>query len=147
MLDQASAAPTVGLGARLHAALDDDCYFTHMPLLTLTTSGARTGQPHRVSLAYLEAGGRYVVIAANRGAPRHPDWYRNLVTRPAAGISIGDADTAVWADIPAGEQRDSLFGRFVAACPQVMLYQSSTSRLFPVVTLIPRVPSRSADHR
>ncbi len=46
----------------------------HTPLLVLTTTGARSGQPHATLLGYLRDGERLIVIAAKQGAPRHPDW-------------------------------------------------------------------------
>lgn len=128
-----------GSDAYYRAASRHDGYFTQMLLLLLTTSGARTGQPHLTPLAYLDSGDRYVVVAANAGAPRHPDWYYNLIAHPRATVVISNEDLAVRAVVHAsGQQRDSLFERFAAACPQVMLYQASTSRQFPVITLIPR---------
>jgi deazaflavin-dependent oxidoreductase (nitroreductase family) len=57
-------------------------YFTGTPLLLLTTTGARTGRRRIVALTYLADGERYVVLAANAGASRNPDWYHNLVADP-----------------------------------------------------------------
>jgi hypothetical protein len=41
-------------------------------LLLLTTTGARTGQQRATPLTYLPDGDRYVVAAANGGAPSDP---------------------------------------------------------------------------
>ena len=53
-----------------------------MPLLLLTTTGARTGQRRATPLTYLPDGDRYVVAAANGGAPSDPAWYHNVVAHP-----------------------------------------------------------------
>ena len=53
-----------------------------MPLLLLTTIGARSARPRTTPLAYHRDGSRYFVIASNGGAPPHPDWFRNLRSHP-----------------------------------------------------------------
>src|SRR6266699_3503304 len=67
------------------------------PLLLLTTTGARSGQPRTTPMMYIPDGDRLLVIASNAGAPAHPDWYRNLVGRCASvggdheqAVAIGD---------------------------------------------------------
>jgi hypothetical protein len=49
-----------------------------MPLLLLTTIDARSGRPRTTPLAYHRRGDRYLIIAPNGGAARHPNWFRNL---------------------------------------------------------------------
>ncbi len=46
------------------------------PILLLTTTGAKSGQPFTTPLNYSADGDRLVVIASRGGSPRHPDWYR-----------------------------------------------------------------------
>ena len=57
-----------------------------MPLLLLTTSGARNGQPRLSPLAYIMDGDRYVVVASKGGSSTHPDWYHNIVANPDEAI-------------------------------------------------------------
>ena len=56
------------------------------PVILLTTTGAKTGQPRVVPLNFSTDGDRLVVIASNAGAPVHPAWYRNLVAHPEVTI-------------------------------------------------------------
>src|SRR5271165_1293907 len=58
-------------------------------LLLLTTVGARTGQSRVTPLGFVRDGDRYVVIAANAGADRHPDWYYNLLAHPQVVVEVG----------------------------------------------------------
>ncbi|MEC3979424.1 nitroreductase/quinone reductase family protein [Amycolatopsis sp. H20-H5] len=58
------------------------------PTLLLTTTGSRTGNPHTTPMLYLADGGRFVVFAANGGAPGHPDWHRNLTAQPL--VTVGE---------------------------------------------------------
>jgi deazaflavin-dependent oxidoreductase (nitroreductase family) len=112
-------------------------YFTYVPLLQLTTTGARSGKQHTTPLTYLRDEERYVVVAANAGAPRHPDWYHNLVADPRGIVEIGMDVVDVTARIEHGPRRDTLYERFAAQNHQLILYQAGTTRQFPVVTLVP----------
>jgi len=47
-------------------------------LLLLTTTGRRSGEPRTVPMMVHRDGSRWLVVASNIGAPRHPDWYLNL---------------------------------------------------------------------
>jgi deazaflavin-dependent oxidoreductase (nitroreductase family) len=48
----------------------------------LMTTGARTGQPREVQLAYFHDGLDPILIASNFGGPKHPQWYYNLKAHP-----------------------------------------------------------------
>jgi deazaflavin-dependent oxidoreductase (nitroreductase family) len=48
----------------------------------LMTTGAKTGQPREVQLAYFHDGPDPILIASNSGGPRHPQWYYNLKAHP-----------------------------------------------------------------
>ncbi|WP_320068726.1 nitroreductase/quinone reductase family protein [Micromonospora sp. RTGN7] len=74
-------------------------WFEGARLLLLTTTGARTGVPHTTPLGHLtDERGRVLVIASAGGAPRDPQWLRNLRADPRC--SVEDA-TSTWRG-PAG---------------------------------------------
>src|ERR1700754_4386114 len=52
------------------------------PVMLLTTTGAKSGQPRTLPLLYLTDGERLVLMASNYGKPSHPAWYRNLTANP-----------------------------------------------------------------
>ncbi|MFE7721739.1 nitroreductase/quinone reductase family protein [Nocardia rhizosphaerihabitans] len=107
-----------------------------MPLLLLTTTGARTGIARTTPLAYVPDGpGRYVVYASKLGAPRHPDWYYNLRSRPTVIVEVGAETFTATATTVIGRERERLYGAIVAAVPQVATHQGQTSRVIPVVVL------------
>jgi len=75
------------------------------PTLLLVTRGRRSGKLRRTALAYGEDDGRYVVVASNGGANRHPDWYLNLVEDPAVQVQVrGDRFAARARDARADER-------------------------------------------
>jgi deazaflavin-dependent oxidoreductase (nitroreductase family) len=55
-------------------------------LVLLTTTGRRTGEPRTVPMMAHRDGDRLLVVASNVGAPRHPDWYLNLVDDPRVTV-------------------------------------------------------------
>ena len=60
-----------------------------VPIMLLTTTGAKTGQPRTLPLLYLTDGEQLVLIASNYGKTLHPAWYRNLVANPKVEVLAG----------------------------------------------------------
>src|SRR5665811_293928 len=46
--------------------------FAGRPVLLLTTTGAKSGQPRLAALVYSRDGDHYVIVASKGGAPTHP---------------------------------------------------------------------------
>jgi deazaflavin-dependent oxidoreductase (nitroreductase family) len=80
------------------------------PMLLLTTTGAKTGRRHTMPLMYVLDGGRLLVIASNAGAPRHPDWYRNLSADPGVTVEFGAETYEATAAELEGEERERVWG-------------------------------------
>jgi len=109
--------------------------FEGAPLLLLTTTGARTGQPRTLPLMYLPAGDRMVVFASKAGAPTSPAWYHNLVAYGTATVEVGTDRFPVKATVTSGEERDRLYRKQSELYPGFAEYQDKTTRLIPVVIL------------
>jgi len=107
----------------------------NIPLLLLTTTGAKTGRTLIKPLAYTRDGERLVVIASFAGAPKHPAWYNNLVANPVATVEIGSERFQVRATVTAGEERQRLFDSQAKQMPIFAEYQQKTTRQIPVVVL------------
>jgi deazaflavin-dependent oxidoreductase (nitroreductase family) len=112
--------------------------FEGVPLLLLTTIGARHGRACTTPVNYTRYGAGYVVVASKSGSPRHPDWYHNLRAHPEATIELPGATLPVRARITRGIQRQRLFDRHAAVLPNFALYQHRTTRELPVIVLEPR---------
>ena len=105
-------------------------------LILLTTTGARTGRSHTTPLGYLpDDGGRILVIASAGGAPRHPDWFHNLLADPTATVEDGTFTYRARATVLSGPERDEVFARAVEDDPGWAAYQAKTERVIPVVAL------------
>jgi deazaflavin-dependent oxidoreductase (nitroreductase family) len=109
-----------------------------MPLLLITTYGRKTGKPHTNPVVYIRDGKDYLVSASAGGMAWNPAWYFNLKDHPDIKIQVGDQPIDVHAEITLGKDRDQLYERFKAASPNFIKYEKGTSRVIPVIRLIPR---------
>jgi F420H(2)-dependent quinone reductase len=106
------------------------------PLLLLTTTGARSGQPRTNPMMYVRLDDRLLVIASAAGSPRHPDWYHNLVAHPAVTVEVDGEEYPATARPAEGADRDALFARIVERYPFFTDHQAGVDRTIPVVELI-----------
>ena len=104
-------------------------------LLVLTTTGARTGRRHSTPMMYVPDGDRVIVIASNAGAPRHPDWYRNLVANPEVTVEVdGEEYPATAVPLDGAEYADRWAG-ITSRYPFFTEHQANVSRRIPLVAL------------
>jgi deazaflavin-dependent oxidoreductase (nitroreductase family) len=109
--------------------------FANIPLLLLTTTGARTGEAFTWPLAYQREGDRVVVFAANGGRPNRPGWYHNLVAHPEAAVEVGNESWPVVASVAEGNERQQLWERQLVVAPFLADFQSKVSWEIPIVVL------------
>lgn len=105
------------------------------PTLLLTTLGSRSGQPHTTPLIYGRDGDRYLVVASRGGAPRHPQWYRNLRANPEVQVQVLAERFPARARPATAEEKPALWRIMTAVWPAYDDYQARTSRSIPVVIL------------
>jgi deazaflavin-dependent oxidoreductase (nitroreductase family) len=109
--------------------------FEGVPLLLLTTTGAKSGKQRINPLAYTTDGERLVIVASKNGAPTHPDWYHNIVAHPDVTVEVGTDTFAARAAVVDGAERDKLFASMAALIPVYAEYQAQITRTIPVVVL------------
>jgi deazaflavin-dependent oxidoreductase (nitroreductase family) len=109
--------------------------WSNRPILLLTTTGARSGQPRVTPLIFTSDGDRLVVIASKGGEPTNPDWYHNLLAHPEATVEVGDETFPVRAAVAEGAERRRLFDQQAAQMPFFAEYERTTPRTIPVVIL------------
>lgn len=107
------------------------------PVLLLTTTGRKSGQPRTQPLLYTRAGDGYAVIASKGGAPQHPLWYLNLQANPQADVTVGRETRKVRARDAQGEERERLWHAMTDLNSGYDGYAQKTSRQIPVVVLEP----------
>jgi deazaflavin-dependent oxidoreductase (nitroreductase family) len=112
-------------------------HFMDMDVLYLTTVGARSGEQRETPVARFPDGpDAWVVVASANGAPRDPDWYRNLVAHPdQVWVEVGGERHAVVPEVLEGPRREAAWQAVVAAVPRFGQYQKKTDRVLPVIRL------------
>jgi deazaflavin-dependent oxidoreductase (nitroreductase family) len=110
---------------------------TGLPVILLTSRGARSGKIRKTPLMRVEHDGRYAVVASQGGAPKHPFWYFNLKADPHVELQDGPVKQDMTAREVTGAERAEWWERAVAAFPPYAEYQEKTSRQIPVFVLEP----------
>lgn len=108
-----------------------------LPVIVLTSLGARSGKLRKTPLMRVEHEGQYAVIASKGGAPDHPHWYHNLVADPHVELQDGPVRRDYLAREVTGSDRDVWWERAVAAFPPYAEYAEKTERTIPVFVLSP----------
>ena len=106
-----------------------------VPIIVLTSVGARTGKLRKTPLMRVEHDGEYAVVASMGGAPKHPVWYHNLVANPRVELQDGATKRDYVAHEATGAERDLWWQRACAVWPDYGAYQQRTSRQIPVFVL------------
>lgn len=109
-----------------------------MPVIILTSVGAKTGKLRKAALMRVEHDGEYAAVASLGGAPKHPVWSFNLVKNPHVELQDGAVKRDYTAREVHGDERALWWARAVAAYPDYAEYQRKTERVIPVFVLEPR---------
>jgi F420H(2)-dependent quinone reductase len=105
--------------------------------LILTTTGRKSGQKRDTPLQYNIDGDRFIVMASNSGAPKHPAWFLNLQANPQAQIQMGAKKLTVNAHEATGDERTRIWDQITSTHQNFADYQKRTTRQIPVVILTP----------
>ncbi|KZE42897.1 nitroreductase family deazaflavin-dependent oxidoreductase [Microbacterium sp. T32] len=108
-----------------------------VPIIVLTTVGAKTGGLRKTALMRVEHDGRYLVVASKGGAPEHPAWFYNIVKNPRVELQDGDVKREYDAHQAEGTERDEWWARAVAVWPDYAEYQKKTERRIEIFVLEP----------
>ena len=108
-----------------------------VPIIVLTTVGARTGKLRKTPLMRVEHEGRYAVVASMGGAPSHPVWYHNVDAHPRVELQDGADKRDYDARELTGAERAEWWARATAVWPDYDAYQARTDRVIPVFLLEP----------
>ena len=105
------------------------------PILLLTSTGRKSGQPRTIPIIYRQVGDAQVIIASKGGSATHPAWYLNICDNPDVEVQIRGEVFRARARAAQSPEREALWAEAVAGWPNYDLYQSRTTRVIPVVVL------------
>jgi deazaflavin-dependent oxidoreductase (nitroreductase family) len=110
-----------------------------MPVLKLTTTGRRSGEPRTVMLTSpVQEGSAWVLVASKGGDDDHPAWYLNILADPKVMIETGPGRvTSATARVATADERSRLWPQIVSAYANYGAYQRRTQREIPLVIIEP----------
>jgi deazaflavin-dependent oxidoreductase (nitroreductase family) len=106
---------------------------TGMPIIIVTTRGAKSGKVRKFGLMRVEHKGEYALVASMGGAPKNPAWFANVKAHPD-DVLIQDGPAPFVVDVRevTGDEKAQWWERSVAAYPPYAEYQEKTDRVIPV---------------
>jgi deazaflavin-dependent oxidoreductase (nitroreductase family) len=108
------------------------------PVLLLTTTGRKSGQPRTAPVLYLADGENVILINTNAGNAKIPAWSLNLTANPEAEIELGRKRRPVRARIAEGEERADLWHKSNVQYAGFDDYEAKLNREISVFVLEPR---------
>ena len=110
-----------------------------MPVLELTTTGRKSGQPRSVMLTSpLQEGPVLVVVASRGGDDQAPAWFLNLQENPDVKVSLqGQPSRRMKASVASPAERERMWPLVTADHKNYAGYQARTTREIPLVLLEP----------
>jgi deazaflavin-dependent oxidoreductase (nitroreductase family) len=111
---------------------------TGMPIVVVTTRGAKSGKVRKFALMRVEHDGEYALVASKGGTPENPAWYHNIVEHPDE-VLVQDGPERFRAQVRevTGDQKKEWWDRAVQAYPPYAEYQQNTTRQIPVFVATP----------
>ena len=94
-----------------------------LPVVMLTTVGAKSGQPRTVPVLGLPTQNTVAIIASNFGKYRHPAWYHNLRRHPDAEIVVNGVRRRVHAVEAQGTRRAEIWQEGLRVYPGFGQYE------------------------
>ncbi|HEU4393889.1 MAG TPA: nitroreductase/quinone reductase family protein [Solirubrobacterales bacterium] len=107
------------------------------PVLLLTTTGRKSGQPRTAPVVYLADGDNVVLINTNAGNAKVPAWSLNLEANPEAEVELGRKRRPVRARVAEGEERADLWRKHVEQFEGFDSYKQKLDREPSVFVLEP----------
>ena len=108
------------------------------PILLLTTTGRRSGEPRTAPLLYLEDGERVILVGSQGGMSKDPLWVKNADANPDVEIEVGSRRRRMRARRGMAEEKTRYWPDLCRMYPDYDDYQARTTRDIPILILEPR---------
>ncbi len=153
----AASGPGAWLFARILYRIDRPVYrltrgrhtfaslLSGIPVVMITTTGARSGRPRTVPVLGLPTSDGIAVIASNFGQRRHPGWYFNLRANPEGSVRVGGRSRPFRAVEVEGERRQAIWAEGLRVYPGWSQYEVRAANRRIAVFLLETVPVPGAN--
>lgn len=110
-----------------------------LPVIELTTVGAKTGELRTLPLSGCPDGKKIILVASNFGRERNPAWYYNLKANPECMVKKKGFSGTYLARETDGEEREHYWNLAVSYYIGFEAYrQRASHRKIPVMVLEPK---------
>jgi deazaflavin-dependent oxidoreductase (nitroreductase family) len=106
-----------------------------VPILLLTTTGRKSGQPRTIPIIFTPYQNSFVIIASKGGSPEHPKWYLNIQDNPNVTVQVKAEVFKAVARTAQSPEREGIWAQALKNWPNFDVYQSRTTRQIPVVVI------------
>ncbi|MBK7318248.1 MAG: nitroreductase family deazaflavin-dependent oxidoreductase [Anaerolineales bacterium] len=109
-----------------------------LPIIQITTIGAKSGEPRTMPLVSLFDGEKIALIGSNFGRQHNPGWYYNLKANPQCTVQVNGREQKFIARQTEGEEREKYWQMAVSYYKGYDLYKvRAAHRQIPVIILEP----------
>ena len=108
-----------------------------MPIIYLTTTGAKSGIPRSIPVLCIQDGGKLILVGSNWGNPKNPSWAYNLRMHPQAQVRKGKTIKNFSARELRGDERTLYWQTAVRFYPPYMSYEQRAGRSLTIFLLEP----------
>lgn len=120
---------------------------TGLPIVMLTTTGAKSGKRRISPLLGIPDGEDIIVVASGYGQAKPPAWYYNLRANPEAIAQTGGERRRVVAREVEGEEHVRLWHLCLEVYPAFAAYEERAGdRRIPVISLEPGQTKAAGEH-
>lgn len=110
-----------------------------LPVVVLTATGAKSGEPRSVPLLGFGDGDDVILIASSWGRKHHPAWYHNLIVNPEALLTYQDQTMTYVASEATEDERERYWRLAVNNYAGYAAYKvRAGDRKIPVIVLSPK---------
>jgi deazaflavin-dependent oxidoreductase (nitroreductase family) len=106
-----------------------------LPVLMLTTTGAKSGEPREVPLACMPDDDVIYLVGSNFGREKHPAWTGNLLKTPHASVSFKGETFDVDATRLSDEEKAEIWPKLLQLWPTYDRYVERSGRNIRVFRL------------
>ncbi len=112
---------------------------TGLPVVILTTTGAKSGQPRAIPLLAIPDHDKVIFIASNWGGTKYPAWYHNLRAHPQCAVTFRGETHGFVARQAEGDEYNRYWHKAAALYKGYAEYKNRTGgRPIPIMVLEPQ---------
>lgn len=106
-----------------------------MPIIYLTTTGARSGRPRSNPVLCIPDGENLILVGSNWGNFQNPGWVYNLRAHPQTQVRKGKMTRSFRARELGGDERSVTWKKAVRFYPPYVSYEQRSCRSLPIFLL------------